>query len=452
MTPGAMISLLLCEAWSTMARANRRGGSGKKASGWVDSLLRPLSRVGANREDRVGRILANPLADYYLILLATAILVGLGVIMVGSASSVWSANNDGDPYHYLNRQVFFLALGLPAAFICARLKPNHLAVAGMIATVVSIILLILIITPLGVEQFGNRAWLRIFGFRVQPSEFAKVSLILYSAMVFANRPTTLDTLRGLFIPVLPLFAVVEGLIIFVQHDMGTAMIIGTIFFAMLWFVGAPFRVLGTLGAISGVAMVIGVVTNDSRLARVIGFLRGDNTLSDQPLNALYGLASGGWWGVGLGGSRQKWGGLYNAAMNDYVLAVLGEEMGLIGVLLVLVLFLILLFAGLRAASRSTSAFMRYATSGVVAWIAIQAVINIFVVFGLLPVVGVPLPFISQGGSALLANLIGVGILISAARREPRAAEIIAARSKKGAPPRMTTIVDTGHLAAKERRS
>ncbi|NLA28731.1 MAG: FtsW/RodA/SpoVE family cell cycle protein, partial [Propionibacterium sp.] len=148
-----------------------------------------------------------------------------------------------------------------------------------------------------------------------------------------------------------------------------------------------------------------------------------------------------WWGVGLGGSRQKWGGLYNGAQTDYVLAVLGEEMGLFGVLFVLVLFFVLAFSGLRIAARSTNKLLSYAAAGMTAWIVIQALVNIFVVMRMLPVVGVPLPFLSQGGSALLANLIAVGILLGAARQEPDAARVIAA-GRNNRQPRMTSVVDT----------
>lgn len=423
----------------------RRAAARPTKPGILRVLSRPLSQVGERADDLLGPILARPLADYYLLLISTAVLLGLGIIMVGSASSVSAGfGEENDPYYYLKRQIVFTVVGSLIAWLVSRLQAVWLARISIVALAVSIILLIAIMTPLGVEHNGNRAWLNIFGvFEAQPSEFAKASLILYAAMVFANRRKTLNTLKGLLIPVLPLFAVVEGLIIFVQGDMGTAMIIGGIFFAMLWFVGAPMRVIGGLGVLGALAAFLGIITSSHRRAKVMSFWTGDSTDSNQPLNALYGLATGGWFGVGLGASRQKWGGLYDGAMNDYVLAVLGEEMGLVGVLAVLALFGILTFAGLRVASRSTSVFMRHAAAGMTAWIIIQALVNIMVAFNLLPVLGVPLPFVSYGGSALLSNLFAIGVLIAAARQEPGAAEVIAAKKTKGNTPKLTAIVDTG---------
>ena len=216
-----------------------------------------------------------------------------------------------------------------------------------------------------------------------------------------------------------------------------------IIFAMLFFVGAPMRVLLAL-AVPAIGLVtVLIVTSPHRLERVLGFLNGQGTSSDQPLNAIYALASGGWWGVGLGASRQKWGGLYNGALTDYVFAVLGEEMGLLGTLAVIGLFMVLGYAGFRVALRCTRPFPRLAAAGMTAWIMIQAIVNIGVAMKMFPVMGVPLPFISYGGSALLANLIAVGVLLACARCEP-AAEL-ALRDKGKAKRRVTSVVDTGRI-------
>ena len=400
-----------------------------------------LSRLGTDGEGNLARALSHPLSDYYLVLASSTLLVGLGVLMVLSSSSVWSSvTNQGDAYYYLVRQIAFLCVGVPSAWWLSRRNYSVLMVFGWIGMVLSILLLVLVFTPLGVESFGNRAWLSVgvLG-TIQPSEFAKASLVLWSAAVLANRSKSLSDPKRLLLPFLIGFGVIEGLVL-LQHDVGTALIIGMIMFAMLWFVGAPVRVMAALAGVAALGVGALVVTDSERMNRIFSFMDPSVASSDQPMNAIYALASGGWWGLGLGASRQKWGGLYNGAQTDYVFAVLGEEMGLIGSLFVLLLFFVLGFAGLRIAARSTNKFLGYAAVGMTAWIVVQAMINIFVVMRLLPVVGVPLPFLSQGGSALLANLIAVGVLLSAARQEPGAARLLAS-GPKARQPRLISVID-----------
>lgn len=406
-----------------------------------------LGSLGTRGDSPLSRVLAHPLADYHLVLVSAALLVGLGVLMVLSASSVWSSvNNEGDAYYYLVRQLVFLVIGVPVAWWLSRRHASVLAVLGWLGMICSIVLLALVFTSLGEDNFGNRSWLRLGALgTIQPSEFAKASLILWSASVLANRTKTLSDPRRLLFPFLLGFGVIEGLVL-LQRDVGTALVIALIMFAVLWFVGAPLRVLLGLGAVGSLGIGALVVTDAERMHRIFSFMDPGAAVSDQPLNALYALASGGWWGVGLGGSRQKWGGLYNGAQTDYVLAVLGEEMGLFGTLFVILLFFVLAFAGLRIASRSANKFLSYAASGLTAWIIIQAMINIFVVMRLLPVVGVPLPFLSQGGSALLANLIAVGVLLSAARQEPEAAAYLAA-GRRTRQARLTSVIDAPRVSA-----
>ncbi len=421
------------------SRRAARGGGRQRKTG---PLSGGLAKVGSRGEGRLARALAHPLSDYYLVLAATALLVGLGVLMVLSASSVWSSMvNQGDAYYYLVRQIAFLCLGVPTAWWLSRRHHSVLAVLGWVGMVGSVALLCLVFTPLGIDNFGNRAWLRVGPLgTIQPSEFAKAALILWSATVLANRTKTLSDPKRLLFPFLGGFGVVLGLVL-AQRDVGTAIIIALIMFAMLWFVGAPLRIMIGMGLVGLLGVAALVITDPERMHRVFSFLGNSAPTSDQPMNAIYALASGGWWGLGLGYSRQKWGGLYNGAQTDYVFAVLGEEMGLLGTLFVLVLFFVLAFAGLRIAARSSVLMLRYAAAGMTAWLTIQAMVNIFVVMRLLPVVGVPLPFLSQGGSALLANLIAVGVLLAAARQEPDAAKLLAA-GRKARGPRLTSVLDT----------
>ena len=195
---------------------------------------------------------------------------------------------------------------------------------------------------------------------------------------------------------------------------------GALVLAVLWYVGASWKVLGAL--VGGVAAAVGllVVTSPYRMTRILGFFNQSVDqlgVNHQPIKAIFALASGGWWGLGLGASRQKWGGLVESH-TDYMLAVIGEELGLIGTLSVLVLFFILGYAGFRIAMRSDIRFCRYAAAGITSWFMIQALLNIAVVLRMVPVIGVPLPLLSYGGSALMANLMALGVLLACARQEP----------------------------------
>ncbi|HJE52303.1 MAG TPA: FtsW/RodA/SpoVE family cell cycle protein [Tessaracoccus flavescens] len=225
------------------------------------------------------------------------------------------------------------------------------------------------------------------------------------------------------------------------RDLGTGLIIGLIIVLILWFIGTPMRVLVPLGAAAAGLVALLVYGSGSRMGRIAVFLdpQSNTDLSSQPMSALYALASGGWWGLGLGASKQKWGGLKNGAHTDYIFAVIGEELGLFGCLLVVALFALLGWAGLEIAMRSDKMFNRVVAAGITGWFLVQAIINIFVVLHLLPVLGVPLPFISSGGSALMASLMGLGVLLSLARDTPSARVFLAARKPKSRP-RMTSVM------------
>jgi cell division protein FtsW len=336
--------------------------------------------------------------------------------------------------------------GIPAA------TERVLKVVGWVGLLVCLVLLALVMTNrFGVEIWGNRAWLAFGPIQVQPSEFTKVAFILWAASVFASRQRSLNRPMRLLVPYLPGAVIVMGLVA-AEQDIGTLLVIAVIVMLLLWFVGAPGRIMAALTGIGAVglagflaveALVLHKMTHVCRIAAWSNNLFGSHlpvsscTLSDQPLNALYGFASGGWWGVGLGASRQKWGGLYNAAFNDYVLAVVGEELGLVGTLLVIGLFCVLGFAGLRVARASDSLFRRVVAAGLTGWLLVQAGVNVLVALELMPVAGVGLPFISYGGSGLLADLAAIGILLALARQEPAAAAVLA---RHGGKPRLTGVV------------
>ncbi|MGA4669706.1 putative lipid II flippase FtsW [Propionibacteriaceae bacterium Y1923] len=393
-------------------------------------------------------MLHHPSADMWMVASAVTLLIGIGLLMGLSSSSVYAQANGVSPYYYAIRQAMFLVVGVPAALALAMFKEKALKPLGWIAILVAIVLLALVLTPLGIEEKGNRAWLELGPFRLQPSEFAKVALILWSATVLSMKEKLLDQPKHLLVPLLPGALLVCGLVL-LGGDLGTGMVLVGIFFLVLYLVGTPWVVLGSL-ATAGVAVVgMLVVSSPNRMHRIMLFLNppeaGDLSVSQQPLSAIYALASGGWFGQGLGASKQKWGGLYDGAQNDYVFAVLGEEMGLLGTLGVIALFTLLGFAGFRIATRSSTLFYRMLAGGLTGWMLLQAMINIAVAMKLLPVVGVPLPFISVGGSALLANLLAAGLLIACARQEPAAVKARAAGSQA---PRVTTVVQRGRASAR----
>ncbi|MBA8794311.1 cell division protein FtsW [Friedmanniella endophytica] len=390
----------------------------------------------------VRAVLDRPMTSFHLVVAAAGLLLGLGVLMVLSASSVVALESFGDAYYYVKRQVVFLLVGLVGAVVAATLPPSRIRLVAWPALFLACVLLILTYTPLGVTVGGNRNWLRLgtAALQIQPSEFAKLALIVWAADVLARKEKLLDQPKHLLIPFLPVSAIVILLIVF-QGDAGTAVVVAGIVAAILWIVGAPTRVLLGLGVGGGLGVVGLFVTSPNRMARLNAFLNPTHDVDGTNLQstvATLAIASGGWWGLGLGASRQKWGSL-PVAYSDYIFAVIGEELGLVGSLMVLLLFLVLGYAGIRIALRSTESFNRYVSAGITAWFMVQALINLGVVLRLMPIAGVPLPMVSYGGSALIANTLALGLLVSCARREPAALEALGARRAKHRPA-MTTVV------------
>lgn len=403
------------------------------------SDLRAMAEAGKN----------HPLFNLVTVAMTTGFLLVIGTMMVWSASTVFAYKRfGGDALYFLRRQVVFLVLGLIALGVLLKISIARLRAMGWLLFLLAGALIALTFTPLGYNVNGNSNWINLGSgslmIRLQPSELAKLAIIAWGATLMANKEKLIDQPKHLLVPFLPGSLMIIALVL-LQHDLGTAMILGAIVLLMLWFVGANWRVLGTmvLGVAGGVALL--VMQNPGRVARIMGFLNpgSDPTgINHQPTQAIYGLATGGWWGVGLGRSRMKWGSLVEAH-TDFVLAVIGEELGLFGTIAVLFLLFMLGYAGFRIAFSASSLYAKLLASGITAWFMLQAIINIMVVLRLAPVLGVPLPFVSYGGSSLLANLMGVGVLIRCALEEPRAAAWIKAHRKTKGPRRRLTAVLTG---------
>jgi cell division protein FtsW len=383
--------------------------------------------------DAIRRTLERPLASYQLVLGTSGLLLGLGLIMVLSASSVWSHYNaGGNPYAIFQKQVAFAVLGLIGAWIATRMPlpvMRRLVTPALILTIA--LILATFIPGVGLAVNGNQNWLPMpLGLSLQPSEFAKLTVALWIANLYANRK--LATTKSIFIPMVPVAGGVSLLVVG-QHDLGTALVLFSLVAGMLWVAGLPARYMAAAVSALAVLCLFFVATSAERVNRLLNMF---NPAADpqgtgyQAVHGFMGFARGGFWGVGLGGSRQKWGSLPEAH-TDFILAVVGEELGLFGSFVVLALFLLFAVAGIRIATRTKDPFARYAAAGIVIWIMAQAVINIGMVLGLLPVIGIPLPLISYGGSSLLVTLVACGILLNCATTEPAARQALeAARAKR----------------------
>jgi cell division protein FtsW len=377
------------------------------------------------------RALDRPLTSYYLVLIASLLLVALGTVMVFSASSVEALRHQGSVFAIARKQVIWVALGLPLMWLTAR-TPARVFRRLAFPSLVVVLMLLCAVLVIGRRVNGNRNWIHLFGpFEIQPSEAAKLALVVFGAHVLARKQKWLTRPMHLCVPLLPVAAVVIGLVV-VGHDLGTSIVLLAILVALLFFVGTPMRYFTTLG--SGVlAMVLMLIATDpNRMRRVGSFLHPFATYEGagwQGAQSIFGLSSGGLTGVGLGASREKWGYLPEAH-TDFIYAIIGEELGLIGALGVLILFGALIFAGFRIAARSRDMFTTLAAASITTWIAVQALVNMGAVLGVLPITGIPLPLVSYGGSALLPTLCALGMLLSFARSEPGAAAALAARKAK----------------------
>ncbi|AUG76729.1 cell division protein FtsW [Kitasatospora sp. MMS16-BH015] len=392
----------------------------------------PLGRVKAFR-DRISYLLSRPLAPYYLILGSSMLLVILGLVMVFSSSQILVMQRHLPITFFFRKQLAAVVLGGTMLLLLARtpLKLLRALVYPMLCAVIGALVLVAI-PGVGMEVNGNRNWINLGFFQVQPSEFAKLALVLWGADLLARKQKTglLDQWKHLLVPLVPGTLLLLMLIMF-GGDMGTTMILVAMLFGLLWMVGAPLRLFGATLGIAVVACTALIITVPHRLDRLacIGVTKPDPNLNCfQALHGLYALAAGGLFGSGLGAGVEKWGQLPEAH-TDFIFAATGEELGLVGTLSVLGLFAALGYAGIRVAIGTKDPFVRYAAGAATTWIMAQAMINLGSALGLFPIAGVPLPLFSYGGSAMLSALCAVGVLLCFARSTPGAKAALAMRSK-----------------------
>jgi len=373
--------------------------------------------------------LESPVTTYYLLLSATAMLVIIGLAMVLSASSVTSYRDTNSSYTIFLTQLQFAVAGIFGAFVANRLPLSVWKKISVPMLAVAIFLQALVFVPgLGVSRNGNRNWIHIAGQQIQPSEFAKLALVLFGASVLTKKRRLLGKLLHVAVPLVFPAGGLLLLLVLAGGDLGTGLVLLAIIAGMLFVAGVPARMFLLAGVISAGLAAAMALNSTNRMGRIQTWLGGctDPNKCFQTIHGQYALADGGWWGVGLGASREKWSWL-PAAHNDFIFAIIGEELGLPGTLAIIALFGLLAFACYRLVLRCDDFFIRVATAGVMVWILTQAVINMGGVIGLLPVIGVPLPLVSSGGSALTATLFALGMLLSFARNEPGCREALAAR-------------------------
>ncbi len=375
--------------------------------------------------------LDRPLTSYYLIIGITGLLLGLGLVMVLSTSSVQDLAEGLPAYSDFKKQLLGALIGLPIMFLAARSSPRLFRAAAYPLLGVSILGLGLTLIPaVGRSAYGASRWIAVGPLQLQPSEFAKLALVLWGADLLARkeRLRQLEDWRHLLIPLLPGVGLL-AMLVMAGDDLGTTFVLLVIFITLLWVIGTPGRVFGGMLALMGLIMLLLAVTSAYRLKRLTGFVNpqgGPTGPNMQGIQGKYAVGSGGLFGVGLGASGEKW-GYVPESTSDFIFAIIGEELGLVGTLCVCLLYGGLAFAGLRVARRVQDTFSRLGAAAITAWVVMQAVVNIGAVIGVLPITGVPLPLVSAGLSSLLVTMVALGMLMSFARREPGAREALAAR-------------------------
>lgn len=374
--------------------------------------------------------------EFFLLLGTTLFLVLFGLVMVLSSSAIESRLEDGDFFAKASRQGLYALVGVPVMLIAARAPIGFWKRWAGWAVVIGIALQLLVFTGLGYGYGGNQNWINLGSFTAQPSELVKLALVVWLAWVLVSKADLLDDWRHVLLPIGPVAALAIGLVL-LGNDLGTAIVLLSITLGALFYAGVRLRYIAT--AVLGIALVglIFITASESRKGRIDAWLSGCTDDLDysfacwQTVHGWEALAHGGFFGVGLGNSAGKWSWVPEAD-NDFIFAIIGEELGLLGALLVLGLFIVLAICFVRIVRRSRDPFAKIATSAAMIWIIGQAFINIAVVLGLLPVLGVPLPLMSAGGSALITTLTAIGIVLSFARAlEPAAKNMPVARPGRG---------------------
>ncbi len=349
----------------------------------------------------------------YLLLMVTLALVGIGIVMVYSTSAILAGDRLGDPYYFLKRQAFFAGIGFILMIIMMFFPYAVLKRFAYPILIASILSLIAVLIPgIGVRAGGSIRWLKIASFSFQPSELSKLGLVIFLAYFLTKKEEKIRSFSFGFLPTLLLSGLVIGLVL-KEPDFGTALFLTVMVFLLLFLSGA--RVIYIAGAVlMAIPVVYYFLMNAGyRYKRLMSFIRpwDDPTgTSFQIIQSFLSFGSGGLFGLGLGEGRQKLFFL-PAPHTDFIFSIVAEELGLVGAMVVVLLFFILALRGIHIGLSLQDRFASYLALGITLMISLQAVINMGVVLGLLPTKGLTLPFISYGGTSLITNLVGVGVLL-----------------------------------------
>jgi cell division protein FtsW len=417
---------------TTSAAQPRAGARGRAAS----AASRNTARAGARRTPWrfAGEWLDRPLASFHLLMAVFVLMLGFGLTMVLSSSAATAFRDNDSAFAVFANQAVFAALGLIAFVVVLRMPIGLMRRISTTSLIVSLALLVAVLIPgIGSKWNGARSWITVTpSISFQPSEVAKLALLLWAAHVMASVRSPYRTLKSLLIPVGPV-VVIMALLVMLQPDLGTTVTLAIVFLAVLFFAGAQLWIFGGL-FVAGVLGVVGLaVSAGYRLARITAWLHPDSAPAEstyQSFQGRYAMGSGGVCGVGIGQSKMKWGRLPNAD-SDFIFAIVGEELGLVGTVTVVLLFALLAYVGLRIARRNTDPFVKIAAAAGTVWLVGQAAINIGYVVGLLPVTGIPLPMFSRGGTSLVVTIVVFALLANFARREPAAMAALSSATPRG---------------------
>ena len=377
------------------------------------SRVTPITRARSFGSVAVARSANERTAVLLMVPVAMLLIIGLGALM--SASSVVAIRETGDKLYYFKRQIIWIALGLGAFLIAVRVPYRwyarmaagllFVAIAGLVATLF-----------IGSVRGGARRWIDVGPLSLQVSEFAKFAVVVYLAQALSRKEAYLNRFGHVFWPVATSLGTV-GVLLLAQPDLGTTLLIAAAAFAVLFASAAPLRSVFALAAMGGIGAIALAYIQPYRWERVTSFLNPEaDPLGSglQSIQSLVALGTGSWFGVGLGASRARWSFLPNAH-TDFIFSIIGEETGLAGSMAVVALFVLFAFVGTKLAMNAPDRFGRLLAIGIVAWLSAQALVNIGGVVRVLPITGVPLPFVSSGGSAMIVNLAVIGVLVNIAR-------------------------------------
>ncbi|MGV3760109.1 MAG: putative lipid II flippase FtsW [Actinomycetota bacterium] len=373
----------------------------------------------------------RPSSTFVALLAVLLALNLLGLVMVLSASSVSALDAHGSSWYVALRQAMFLGFGIAACVFVMRVDYHRWRRLAGPALVASGILLVLVRVPgVGTTANGATRWLGYGPLTFQPSEVAKLTVLVFVADLLARRAAWMSDARATLVPVLVVLGTF-GVLLMAQPNLGTTIVLGAIVLSVLYVAGTPLLPLAGLATAGAVLTTILAFAAPYRRARVLAFLdpwKDYENTGYQTIQSLVGLASGGITGTGLGQSRAKWGFL-PYAHTDFIFAIIGEELGLLGALTVVGLFVAFCVLGARAALLAPDRFGMLLAAGITSWFGVQAFVNIGAVIGILPITGVPLPFVSYGGTSLVINLVAAGLLLNVARQGRRGAEPAASRRR-----------------------